>query len=339
MSDQLDDLADIYHVERDAEYLRQAKGEAEHFDQPRFMNIDAEWPETAAYRNERFTGDPALYWFETIPTYGTFQRGCALGAGGVKQRARILEQNPHLHLTIYDISGESLAILERELGGRFPDRVATQTVDLNFAALPENAYDLIISSDCIHHLYNLEHIAYQINRSLKGEGILFLTDYVGEARFQFSDEKKRIFEEAFAQVQQRIPKLRTWRTEWPDLSDWPYSPFEAVRADETLDIFRRYMVETGLRAGGPILGLVMFVRRTPAAPEASPVTGVARWRRRLRSIPARLRRLGRTTPDAVERPLVRLATELIPLDRELAEADGSLLPMNAFAIYRKRQLP
>ena len=337
MPERGDDLGDIYHVKRDDEYLRQAKGEAEHFDRPQFLNIDTDWLDTAAYRNERFTGDRAVAWFETIPMYGTFRRGCALGTGGLKETARILEQNPNLHLTIYDISEESLAGLERELGGQFPGRVVTQTADLNFAQLPESAYDLIITSGCMHHLYNLEHIAYQINRSLREEGHFFLTDYVGEARFQFSDEKKRIFEEAFAQAQQRNSKLRSWRIEWPDLSDWSYSPFEAVRADETLDMFRRYLVEIDLHTMAPILALILFVRRTPDAQETSAVNGLARWRRRLSSIPARLSRLSGRSSDVPERPLVRLAAELMPLDRELADGDQPLLPMIAFAIYRKRQ--
>lgn len=337
MPDRGDDLGDIYHVNRDDEYARQAKKEAEHFDGFHFLTFDREWPVTEAYRNECFTGDRAVAWFETIPTYGTFRRGCALGAGGLKQRARILEQNSNLHLTIYDISEESLAAMERELGGQFPGRVATQIADLNFAELPESAYDLIISSSCMHHLYNLEHIAYQIDRSLTEEGYFFLTDYVGEARFQFSDEKKRIFEEAFAQAQQRISKLRTWRIEWPSLSDWSYSPFEAVRADETLDIFRRYLVETDLRTLEPILGLTLFVRGPPVAWGTPAVTGLARWRRRLSSIPARLSRLSARSSDVSERPRVGLLAELLPLDRRLADEDKSLLPMYAFAIYRKRQ--
>ncbi len=231
-----DGAGDIYHLSRDEEYLSRVTAEAEFFDRPSLMGIDVGSPLTDAYFNERFTGDKNVAWFETIPRYGTFRRGCALGAGGPEQRARILEQNPGLHLTVHDVSEESLATLERRLAGRFPDRVTTKQADLNFVELPDNAYDIIISSNCFHHLSNLEHVAYQVNKSLTADGFFFLTDYVGEARFQFAEEKKRVLEAALRQAAVRRPVLRSWQAVWPDAADWTYSPFEAVRSDETLEV-------------------------------------------------------------------------------------------------------
>ena len=325
-----DNLADIFHVSRDEAYARQAKEEAAYYDQPRKIGVDLGSIVMNAYLNEVRTGDKALPWYETIPRYGNFERGCALGAGGTKQRTRILQQNPKLHLTIYDISTESLAELRRELGSQFPGRVVTEEVDLNFVKLPENSFDLFISSGCMHHLYNLEHVAFQINKSLTPDGYFFLEDYVGEARFQFPEEKKRMFEEALAKAQQRQSSLRHWRIVWPDLDDWSFSPFEALRSDETLGIFRRYLTEVEVRSAGAIVGLSLLFMRPPP-PLGRPQSMKDSLLRRLASLKPSFLRTARSRAEVI----AGLEEQLLPLDRKVSEA-GTLTPTNGFAIYRKR---
>ncbi len=326
---------DTYQVARDAEYLRQLKAEAAYFDRAHFFTIDAELPFAAAYLNERFSGDRKTPWYETIPRYGTFRRGCALGAGGADQRTRILEQHPSLHLTVYDVSEDSLAALDRELGARFPGRVATEQTDLNFVELPQETYDLIISAGCLHHLLNLEHVAYQINRSLTPEGFFFLHDYVGEARFQFSPEKKRLFETAFEEAKRRHRSLRRWRIDWPDLSDWRYSPFEAARADETLAVLGHYLTEVSVRTDGGLLFLVLHLKPAGATEAGPGPTSPSRWPHGLASAISRLTgRRGRGTSGYTE-ILEQLVPDLVPIDRSLAE-EGRLRPGVAFAVYRKK---
>ncbi|MCH7580972.1 MAG: class I SAM-dependent methyltransferase [Chloroflexi bacterium] len=325
-----DNLADVFHVSRDEAYARQAKEEAAYYDQPRMMGIDLESRVTDSYQNEIYTGDEDIPWYETIPNYGSFERGCALGAGGTKQRTRILQQNPKLHLTIYDISKESLAVLDRDLASQFPGRVVTKLTDLNFVELPENSFDLFISSGCLHHLYNLEHVAFQINRSLTPDGYFFLEDYVGEARFQFSEEKKRTFAEAFAEAQSRQRSIRHWRIAWPDLDDWNYSPFEALRSNETLEIFRRYLTEVKVRTAGAIIGLILLSVRPPA-PLGRPLSIRDVLLRRVVSFKSWLLREGGSQFEITS----KLAKQLLPLDRQVSEA-GTLTPTNGFAVYRKR---
>ena len=322
-------VEDVFHVLRSEAYELQAKDEAAFFDLPRKLNMDVESPVRDSYQNECFTGDSKVAWFETIPSYGTFRRGCALGAGGLKQRKRILEKNPELHLTILDISAESLAVLQRELGDQFPGRFDTETVDLNFIDMPEDTYDLVISSGCVHHLYNLEHIAFQINKSLTHEGYFFLVDYVGEARFQFSEEKKQLFERTFRAIQRRQPQLRHWRVAWPDINDWNYSPFEALRADETLELFRRYLSEVDLRTMGAMFELYLFVK--PPGPLGKPQSSADVLRRRL----AYVKRLLLRRQESRSATYMRLLSELVRVDREVAKS-GSLLPASAFAVYKRR---
>src|SRR5205814_9343961 len=118
---------------------------------------------------------------------------------------------------------------EELLGERFPGRVRTETVDLNFVELPPETFDLVVSSASIHHVTNLEHIAWQINRTLTPEGWFFLQDYVGEPRFQFGPEKRRLVE---LLVETATPPARRCPMSWMDTSD--LSPFCGVRSDEIL---------------------------------------------------------------------------------------------------------
>ena len=257
----------------------------------------------------------------------------------MQEEAVILRSNPSLHLTFIDISGKALARREEQLVPAFPGRVATRQTDLNFIELEKYAFDLVISDSTMHHLLNLEHVAHQINESLASGGYFFYHDYVGEARFQFSQEKKRFFEAAFAAAQQRYPFLRSWHVAWPETSDWPHSPWEAIRSDETLDVFREHLQVVSVRSTWPIATLWLFLRNTEE-PRRIQVSRQG-LRQRIRStVGSLVRRSGRdlfSGPLPLQAWLVRrrLFSALLMLDGIMSDAQ-ILRPSRAFAIYRKK---
>ena len=323
---------DVYHTARDEDYLRLLREEAEFWDQHAeefFASLGP--PKLRAYQNERFTGDQATEWYEVIPKYGEFRRGCVLGCGYERIERQILAQNPSLHLTFYDISGETLARRLRQFQVEFPGRVDTRQEDLNFVLLPENAYDLIVSDTCMHHIVNLEHVAFQANRTLTADGVFFLYDFVAESRFQYCDTKKRVYEAiAYATGPKREAP---YAYDWPHLVPWDHSPFEAVRSGETLEVFRSYLEEVELRVAGAILMLFMFAHLHPA----SPPRGRRMLPHRLTSAFAKLRlALARAQLRRRLFKSQQLGDLLIIVDRIVSEA-GCLKPALAFAVYRKRQ--
>ena len=324
--------ADLYHTARDEDYLRLSHEEAEFWDrhtESPFASPAA--PKLQAYYNERSTGDQGTEWHEVIPKYGEFRRGCVLGCGYERIEGQILAQNPSLHLTFYDISGEMLARRLRQFQSEFPGRVDTRQEDLNFALLPENAYDLIVSQSCMHHIVNLEHVAFQANRALTPDGMFFLRDFVAESRFQFCDVKKRVFEAiAYATGPKRAAPFAY---DWPRLVPWDHSPFEAVRSGEILEVFRSYLEEVDLRVAGAICTLFTFARFGPPGPPMSrrmllrrPALALAKLRFALAR--AQLRRRFYKSQQ--------IGDLLIIVDRIVSEA-GCLKPALAFAVYRKRQ--
>jgi SAM-dependent methyltransferase len=279
---------------------------------------------TERHRNESYTGDPRREWQDTIHDHGHFRTGALLGTSSLGVEGHILETNPDLHLTFFDISPAALARRAEVLGARHPGRVATRGADLNFVEFEPERYDVIVSSSSLHHVTNLEYLAFQINRALRPGGFFFLDDYVGEPRFQFSPEKRRVFERLYerdlARQRGRRPGLR-----WLDTSD--LSPFCGVRSDETLEVLARYLEPLTVRTAGTLL--VPLLRSRPLDDHRP-----TRLQLALGFVRALRNRLLGTAPDriAIGKQFIR---ELLLVGDVLSEA-GILRPGIAFGVYRKR---
>lgn len=330
---------DIFHVARDEEYIRQLRQEAEHWDsRPETLLSKFDIPAdkrpvfnmVQRYQNERLTGDPNRWWFEVVSDYGEFRRGCVLGAGPGEIESRLLRQHDQLQLTIYDISGDSLARLQDRLEKEFPGRTETRREDLNFVTLPADRYDLLVADSCIHHIVNLEHLAFQINQCLTPAGHFFMKDAVGESYFQFSEEKKRLFE-AFTRATKDSSGSNS-RIQWPDREQWIYSPYESVRSGEILEVFRRYLSELQVNVSSSMLELSLFAGSAPSRARMGiyRIPGMGRAASAGRALRARL--LGRNANSAQAMARCEL---LLLLDNILSDT-GYLKPGVAFAIYQKR---
>jgi SAM-dependent methyltransferase len=322
---------DLFHVEQDEEYRRLLREEEAHRDgrsETLLSKAPKEW--LRRYHNERLAGDPNREWFETIGDFGDFERGCVLGAGPGRIEAHLLQRHERLHLTVYDIAAEALGRIQARLEKEFGGRIATRQEDLNFVTLPENSFDLIVSEACVHHLVNLEHVAFQVNRALTRDGYFFLRDTVGESYLQFSPEKKRLYAALLRATGSEEPIL-----DWPDREHWAYSPFESARSGETLEVFRQYLSEIQLRTCNALLRMNLVPRHSPRGQSRALHHRVLRRTRRI----AR-GALGRLFIRSVgaERYLsrARARTELLlQLDGILSDS-GHFKPGMAFAIYRKR---
>ena len=313
----------------DPEYLRQAAAEAAFWEQVHPLGLEAsedayvEGP-VEQYVNERFTGDRSTDWVATIPRWGTFTRGMFLGASSPRRERRVLEMNPDVRMTLIDISPGAVERRVSALAARFGDRISPATADLNFLELPSERYDLIVSSSTIHHVTNLEHLAFQIDRALTPDGFFFLEDYVGERRCGASPMKRRLFEMIYEREVSRHPGKKPGLT-WIDTSD--LSPFCGVRSDETLTVFRQHLPRgRGADRCGP---------DGAHGPDSYP-----RSRRRARELPrwrihwALLkRRLGIRRGIMID---PQYLAELRLVGDVLTDA-GVLLPGVAFAVYRKRR--
>jgi SAM-dependent methyltransferase len=321
----------------DPEYRRQAAAEAEYWSRMvpyALESLEERFGEGPVdqYINERFTGDRRRGWQRTIARHGPFRRGLVLGLSSLRVEGEVLATNPGLHLTFMDISPGSLARRAEAFGRRFAGRVDTVCADLNFVELEPAAYDLVVSSASLHHVTNLEHLAWQIDRALAPEGWFFLNDYVGEPRFQFDEVKRRIFgivhDRALARSGQHVESGCVWM----DATD--LSPFCGVRSDDILPVLRAHLREIEVRTAAALT--VALMRSRPVHGRTPPPPGPGR---RLLDIASRacLGLFGKQPPVAVPAP-PEFLRELMAVGDVLADGEV-ILPGTAFATYRKRRSP
>jgi SAM-dependent methyltransferase len=315
-----DPIEDFLQVRADdAEYVRMLQEEEAFWDSHDETLLTHEpLPAVQAYLNERWTGDPAKSWFEAVGEKGPFTKACIFGAGPGEVEEHLLSRHADLQIDVLDISGEALSRLDRRVT-RFKNRVRTRQQDLNFVELPANTYDLIIANASLHHLVNLEHVAFQANRALTAQGRFFIEDTVGESYFQFEDEKKQVYQSLIAATNDSSQPPAS--IDWPDRDNWQFSPFESVRSAEILDVFETYLEPVEVRVAGSLLFLTLFVRR----PQRT-------WGPRsfLSSVYYDLV----AKPSAIARGIAH--GELLFYLDSLTCDSGRLRPGQAFAEYRKR---
>ena len=141
--------------------------------------------------NRRVTGDPngwPMEWFARryVPQplaagpLGRLRHGTA--------RARRLRQG-HLRAD----RGRGLlpeAIAEARRGAEeagLARRLEYRVEDINAIRLPARRYDIVFFHGSLHHIRNVEHVLEQVRRALKPGGLLFLDEYMGPARSEWTD--------------------------------------------------------------------------------------------------------------------------------------------------------
>jgi SAM-dependent methyltransferase len=318
----------------DPDYRRLAAAEAAYWERPHPLGLET-WERRTRfdnavdrYTNERFTGDPRVSWEATICRHGRFRRGLVLGTSMLGVEANLLATNPDLAVTFVDLSEGALERRRATLGARFPGRVTTRVGDLNFLEIEPGAYDCIVSQASLHHVVNIEYLALQVNRGLAPGGRFFLQDYVGEKRFQFREEKKRVFAEIYRREARHHPG-RDSELRWRDPSD--LSPFCGVRSDEVLGVLRAYLHEESVRTAGALT--VPGLRAQPVDGDwPDPRSAIQRARDAVTARFARM--IGRAAPSSLHAS-AEFVEGLTVLGDLLADA-GLLVPGNAFAIYRAR---
>ena len=217
----------------DVVYRSKLKAEAEHwarvpFGRGFFQLLQAGEREV----NEAYTGDPARSWIEDLIGRGPFRAAAVLGCDEGGYERLWIEHGGSERLDVYELSPGVIRKVRAGLGlgVRARRRVRFIRTDLNFARLPDAAYDVIWSSGCLHHIVNLEHLFAEVERALRPGGLFAVRDYVGERRMQFAPERVARINAVLRDIPARW--CRTAAISPPRLEE--LSPFCGVRSDEIL---------------------------------------------------------------------------------------------------------
>ncbi len=122
-----------------------------------------------------------LHWQDWIVRRngGPLRRALELGCGTGEVLADLLARGVIR-------SGDGLDLDAARLRARHP-AMRFIADDVNTTTLEEGAYDLVYAVQAFHHFDALEHVMAQVHRALAPGGVFVLDEFVGPARFQWTD--------------------------------------------------------------------------------------------------------------------------------------------------------
>lgn len=220
--------------------------------------------------NERATGDPARDWLSAWAHrwfVGDGLRVLVLGCGeGWLERA--VAGWPFVaHIDAVDFAEHAVA-RAREAGrlqGATGAKVEYGVVDLNRDELPRDAYDVVVAHSVLHHVENLEHGYAQIERCMRSDATLVISEYVGPNRFQYGDDVLSMINALLRALPEELRRpfdggapfeARTRPTVEEMIAN---DPSEAVRSEELVVFTERYFdIRERKNIGGTILQHLLY---------------------------------------------------------------------------------
>lgn len=188
------------------------------------------------------------------------ERGLSLACGSGRAERNALAAGICKSFHGVDVAEDAIEEAKRIAASEGLD-ITYSVADLNTVELEPDAFDLVITQNCLHHIMQLEHLADEIHRALRPGGMLWIQDYVGESQLQYSDRRLQIANEVLSLLPE---KLRTNRVSGALKADVvqpvpgkDISPFEGIRSAEIMPIFLGRFEVVEKRDSGGILRLLL----------------------------------------------------------------------------------
>jgi SAM-dependent methyltransferase len=201
-----------------------------------------------------------------IRQHGPYRRvleiGCGIGSLCVNTCRNLdLWGMPYEAYHAFDISEEVIDVARRAVAREGLRGVTLFTADANTVELPANRYDLVLISQSIHHVAELEHLYNQILGTLTPNGVFICSDYFGPTRMQWTEAQLTIMNDLLAAFpDELLPNSRKEFRLEREVKRIPlkifldHDPSEGVRAAEALPLAREmFEIEVHKPCGGTIL--------------------------------------------------------------------------------------
>jgi SAM-dependent methyltransferase len=208
--------------------------------------VNAEWP---------------VDWFQIWLRGRRFRRALSIGCGTGAFERDIASHNLCDEIFAFDASYASLRAAGGERGtGHSPTRIRYFAADFNTVTLPRRAFDIVFFHQSLHHVDRIEELLIEVMTSLRRGGLVYLDEYIGPSRFDWTNERLQPHRAAFAALPEHmraVPDL-----ELPIQQD---DPSEAVRSSDILPLLR---VGFDVRAFRPYGGNILSVLYPKLKPDA-----------------------------------------------------------------------
>jgi SAM-dependent methyltransferase len=182
---------------------------------------------------------------------------------------------------------ERAAAAARQAGlGQLRYRVA----DANALELEPASYDVVLGVQAVHHVERLEHLFRQVAIALRPGGLLFLDEFVGPSRFQWTTHQLEVVDGILSSMPRRLRRSLAdgrvrRRARRPTIREVRATdPSEAVRSGEIIAVLTESFEVLELRPyGGTVLHLLLddlagnFGPSVPGGPELLAAIADLEW--------------------------------------------------------------
>lgn len=218
--------------------------------------------------NYLVSGNPAVDHCEYISSKYLSQKSnltaLSLGSGLGTRELRWAEMNKFVRIDGYDVSDTSVRYaneLAKQKG--YSEVLKFHVADVYSVPLASNSYDVVIGEMSLHHFSPLGTILVRIREALRPGGYLFVDEFVGPTRFQWTKRQLAAINALLTLFPKRYktpqncslckPKVRRQGTLSMRLSD----PSEAVESSKILPLLHQVfeVVETR-EYGGNLLPMI-----------------------------------------------------------------------------------
>lgn len=125
---------------------------------------------------ELFFGEEYRWLVRCAVSHGpdVLELGC--GEGNLS----LMIANEGCRVTGLDLSSERIGrAVVRAAEAGLSDHASFSVADLNCVTLPKRAYSCVVAHDSLHHILHLDHLFFEVRKSLKPGGTIVVMDYCG----------------------------------------------------------------------------------------------------------------------------------------------------------------
>ncbi|MDP5171713.1 MAG: class I SAM-dependent methyltransferase [Bacteroidia bacterium] len=208
-------------------------------------------PQVRARLNELMTGDANVVYEEyLVKKYLADKQDLTLlsiGCGTGTHELRLAHSGKFGLVEGWDIAPKLIEQCKHEATTQSLTNTAFRVVDVNRSTPQQDAYDVVLFNSSLHHFSDIESmIRDKVLPALRDKGLLFVYEYIGPNRLQWTDEQLtlcdealRLIPKAFRQYQWGAHKSRVYR---PGVLRMVVNdPSEAANSRAILPILRSYL--------------------------------------------------------------------------------------------------
>lgn len=192
-------------------------------------------------------------WFVARLNGRTFERGLSIGCGAGNLEREAIRRDVCATIDAFDGSLHSLRVARRAADEEgYSRRIRYFASDFNRPVLPRDTYDIVFANQSLHHVGKLEKLFRALLHAMKPGAILYLDEYIGPSRTEWSDEVIAPHRAAFAELPAAVRK-----SDFLPLPILYEDPSEAIRSSEILpQLSIGFDVEAVRNYGGNLLAVL-----------------------------------------------------------------------------------